>query len=64
MSTSRSSPGLMNRSEDEWGVNVSSVARSGLGGAWGVPQTVMNAKFVGSIPTVLRQSALFGMLWL
>ena len=64
MSITSLSPALMNRSDDECGVNVSSVASSGLGGACGVPESVMNAKFAGSIPTVFRQSALFGTLWL
>jgi hypothetical protein len=54
----------MNRSEDECGVKVSSVASSGLGGACGVPESVTNAKFAGSMPTVLRQSELFGTLLL
>jgi hypothetical protein len=64
MSISSLSPAFMNKSEDECGVNVSAVAPSGLGGAWGVPESVMNAKFTGSIPTVFRQSLLFGTLLL
>ena len=40
------------------GVNVPNVWSSGPGGACGVPFNVMKAKFAGSIPTVLRQSAL------
>ena len=50
----------MNRSVDGSGVKVPSVWSSGPGGACGVPDRVMNAKLAGSIPTVLRQSALFG----
>jgi hypothetical protein len=61
MSTRSRSPPLMNRSEDACGVKVSSVASSGLGGACGVPESVTNAKFAGSIPTVFRQSELLGM---
>ena len=60
MSTVSWSPEFMNRSVDGSGVNVPSVWSSGPGGACGVPDLVMKAKFAGSIPTVLRQSALLG----
>ena len=38
----------------------------GPGGAWGTPLVVMNAKFAGSRPTVLRQAALLStkVFWL
>src|SRR5947208_2760400 len=58
MSTTSLSFAFMNRSDELCGVNVSSVAPSGLGGAWGVPDSVMKAKLTGSIPTVPRQLAL------
>src|SRR3989440_6465894 len=53
------SPEPMNRSVAALGVNVAVVAASGLGGAWGLPFFVMNAKLAGSIPARARQSALF-----
>jgi hypothetical protein len=59
MSTESWSPEFMNRSVAGFGVNVASVAPSGEGGACGAPLFVMNAKFTGSSPTVLRQSWLF-----
>ena len=59
MSTVSWSPLFMNRSVAALGVNVASVAASGLGGACGTPLFVMNAKFAGSSPALPRQSALF-----
>ena len=56
------SPASMNRSVVGSGTNVSPVRSSGAGGESGVPSSVMNAKFAGSIPTVFRQSALLLML--
>ena len=54
------SPAFMNRSVLGFGVNESSVRSSGAAGACGTPLLVMKAKLAGSIPTVDRQSALFG----
>ena len=59
ISTVSWSPELMKRSVEGSGVNVALSSSSGPGGACGVPALVMKAKFAGSIPTVLRQSALF-----
>src|SRR5262249_47534559 len=55
--TRSESPPFMNRSFDASGVNDARVAVSGPGGAWGTPSCVRNAKFGGSGPTRLRQSA-------
>jgi hypothetical protein len=59
MSIDNLSPEPMNRSVAALGVKVPSVWLSGAGGACGTPLFVMNAKFAGSSPTVLRQLALF-----
>ena len=48
----------MNRSVVGFGVNELSVWLSGAAGAWGAPLFVMNAKFAGSMPTLLRHAAL------
>src|SRR5215468_7255416 len=56
--TVRVSPEFMNRSLAGSGVNVASVAFTGLAGAWATPFLVMNAKFTYSMPVWAAQVGL------
>src|SRR5262249_23220157 len=57
------SPEFMNRAVAGFGVNVATVDSSGSAGACGIPLRVTKAKFAGSTPALLRQSAFCDTAW-